>query len=85
MTRHIVARLTSPEPGVHVRDRVGELPRCSWHGRKFDMRTGQTWFDPNRVKVRSRPVAVSAELQKEPYVVETFPVHIEESYVIVEA
>ena len=85
MACHIVARLTSPEPGVHVRDRVGELPRCSWHGREFDMRTGQTWFDPNRAKVRSRPVAVSAELQNGPYVTETFPVHIEDSYVIVEA
>ncbi|HEY0852722.1 MAG TPA: hypothetical protein VGD96_22605 [Bradyrhizobium sp.] len=84
MARHIVARLTSPEPGVHVRDRVGELPRCSC-GREFDMRTGQSWFDPNRVTVRSRPVAVSAELQKRPYVAETFPVQIEDSYVIVEA
>lgn len=49
------------------------------------MRTGQSWFDPNRVTVRSRPVAVSAELQKRPNVAETFPVQIEDSYVIVEA
>ena len=50
------------------------------------MRTGQSWLDPNRVKVRAYPVAVEsgAELQKGPYVAETFPVHIEASYVIVE-
>ena len=81
-----VARLTSPEPGVYVRDRVGELLRCPWHGWEFDMRNGQSWFDPKRVKVRSYPVAVESgeELQKGPYVAETFPVHVEDSYVIIE-
>ena len=53
-----VARLTSPEPGVYQRSRVGELLRCPWHGWEFDMRNGQSWFDPKRVKVRSYPVAV---------------------------
>ena len=53
-----VARLTSPEPGVYERSRVGELLRCPWHGWEFDMRNGQSWFDPKRVKVRSYPVAV---------------------------
>ena len=54
------------------------------------MRNGQSWFDPKRVKVRSYPVAVETgeelakELEKGPYVAETFPVHIEDSYVIVE-
>ena len=50
------------------------------------MRNGQSWFDPKRVKVRSYPVAVESgeELQKGPYVAETFPVHVEDSYVIVE-
>jgi nitrite reductase/ring-hydroxylating ferredoxin subunit len=81
-----VARLTSPEPGVYHRDRVGELLRCPWHGWEFDMRNGQSWFDPKRVKIRSYPVAVESgdELQKGPYVAETFPVHVEDSYVIVE-
>src|SRR5215475_926155 len=81
-----VARLTSPEPGVYHRSRVGELLRCPWHGWEFDMRNGQSWFDPKRFKVRSYPVAVETgeELQKGPYVAETFPVHVEDSYVIVE-
>src|SRR5215475_2176492 len=81
-----VARLTSPEPGVYQRSRIGELLRCPWHGWEFDMRNGQSWFDPKRVKVRAYPVAVESgeELQKGPYVAETFPVHIEDSYVIVE-
>ena len=94
-----VARLTSPEPGVYQRSRVGELLRCGWHGWEFDMRNGQSWFDPKRVKVRAFPVAVArggdlakemtkemdgGEREKGPYVAETFPVHVEDSYVIVE-
>ena len=64
-----VARLTSPEPGIYQRDRVGE-----------------SWFDPKRFRIRSYPVVVEsgAELHKGPYVAETFPVHIEDNYVIVE-
>lgn len=50
------------------------------------MRNGQSWFDSKRVRIRSYPVAVERgdELQKGPYVAETFPVHVEDSYVIVE-
>jgi 3-phenylpropionate/trans-cinnamate dioxygenase ferredoxin subunit len=81
-----VARLTSPEPGVYQRSRVGELLRCAWHGWEFDMRNGQSYFDPKRVKIRSYPVAIESgeELQKGPYVAETFPVQVEDSYVIIE-
>jgi nitrite reductase/ring-hydroxylating ferredoxin subunit len=97
-----VARLTSPEPGIYQRSRVGEWLRCPWHGWEFDMRNGQSWFDPKRFKVRSFPVAVESgqdvvkglaqdsardvadDLVKGPYVAETFPVFVEDSYVIVE-
>jgi nitrite reductase/ring-hydroxylating ferredoxin subunit len=65
-----VARLTSPEPGVYERSRIGELLRCPWHGWEFDMRNGQSWFDPKRVKVRCYPVGVEngEELAKGAYV-----------------
>ena len=55
------------------------------------MRSGQSWFDPKRFKVRSYPVAVergeelAAEMKKGPYVAETLPVHVEDAYVIVDA
>lgn len=82
-----VARLTAPEPGVFQRSRAGEMLRCPWHGWEFDIRNGQSWFDPKRVKVKSYPVAVVTgdALEKGPYVAETFPVHLEDAYVIVEA
>jgi nitrite reductase/ring-hydroxylating ferredoxin subunit len=66
--------------------RDNEIVRCAWHGWEFDMRNGQSYFDPKRVKVRSYPVAVESgeELQKGPYVAETFSVQVEDSYVIIE-
>src|SRR5258708_21405706 len=69
-----VARLTSPEPGVYQRSRVAELLRCAWHGWEFDMRTGQSWFDPNRVKVRTYPAVVKHgdALAQGPYVTRAF-------------
>ena len=53
-----VARLTSSEPGVYQRSRVGELLRCAWHGWEFDMRNGQSYFDPARFKIRTYPVVI---------------------------
>ena len=82
-----VAHLASSEPGEYKRSRVGELLRCAWHGWEFDMATGQSYFDPERVKIRAYPVAVEPgeRLAKGPYVAETFPVTVEDSYVIIEA
>jgi hypothetical protein len=42
----------------YQRSRVGELLRCAWHGWEFDMRNGQSWFDPKRVRVRTYPVVI---------------------------
>jgi hypothetical protein len=50
------------------------------------MRTGQSYFDPVHTKTRSYPVIVTSggELAEGPYVAETFPVTVDESYVLVE-
>ena len=76
----------SDEPGVFKRSRVGEMLRCAWHGWEFDMRTGQSYFDPQHTRVRTYPVKVEAgeTLAKGPYVAETFPVSVEENYVLIE-
>jgi nitrite reductase/ring-hydroxylating ferredoxin subunit len=81
-----VAHLTAAEPGKFKRTRIGEMLRCAWHGWEFDIRTGQSYFDP-RTRIRAYPVAVEAgeELAKGPYVAETFPVTVEHSYVLVDA
>ncbi len=66
--------------------RKGEMLRCPWHGWEFDIRTGQSWCDPQRVRARLYPVAVEpgAEVVKGPYVAETFPVSVEQDYVVLE-
>lgn len=82
-----VARLTSPEPGVYQRSRVGEMLRCPWHGWEFDLRTGKSWCEPDRVRARQFSVSVApgATLVEGPYVAETFPVRVEDDYVVLEA
>ena len=82
-----VAVLHSDEPGKYQRSRVGEMLRCPWHGWEFDVRTGQSYFDPVHTKVRAYPTAVETgeTLARGPYVAETFPVTVDEKYVLVEA
>lgn len=79
--------------------RAGEILRCPWHGWEYDLRTGQSWFDPARVQVRHYEVSVEPGarllaavtdqadmqgLEPGPYVAETFPVSVEQRYVLVE-
>jgi 3-phenylpropionate/trans-cinnamate dioxygenase ferredoxin subunit len=77
----------SDEPGEYNYSRRGEIIRCPWHGWEFDIRTGKSWCDPERVHVRHFPVAVEpgARLVEGPFLAETFPVSIENDYVVVEA
>jgi 3-phenylpropionate/trans-cinnamate dioxygenase ferredoxin subunit len=114
--------VTSSRPGEYATSRSGEIIRCPWHGWEFDLRTGQSWFDPRAVRVRRYDVTVEpgsvlideaepaapppadpgttpgevaaaggAEadasmggLAKGPYVAETYPVVVEQEYVIVD-
>ena len=79
--------ISAPRPGCTGTRRGGEILRCPWHGWEFDIRTGQSWCDPTRV--RARPYAVSVQpgtrLVAGPYVAETVPVSVENDYVVVEA
>lgn len=89
--------VSSSEPGDYHVTRQGEIVRCPWHGWEFDIRTGQSWFDPRRVRVRSydvtlEPAAVavdlpspqSTDLEKGPYVAETYAVEIEQQHIVVD-
>jgi 3-phenylpropionate/trans-cinnamate dioxygenase ferredoxin subunit len=97
-TGNTLGFLKSAGVGEFVYSRPGEVIRCPWHGWEYDLRTGQSWFDPQRVLVRRYDVsvesgeAIAAELgeqdadglRKGPYVAETFPVTVEKQYVLVE-
>lgn len=58
-------------------EREGEIIRCPWHGWEFDIKTGKSIFNPHRVRTASYPVQV------EETPVETFPVEIQSSSVLV--
>jgi len=83
----LVGLIESSSPGEYKYSRQGEIIRCPWHSWEFDLRTGKSWCDPNKVKVRNYNVKVEpgAALVEGPYVAETFPVTVENDYVIVEA
>jgi nitrite reductase/ring-hydroxylating ferredoxin subunit len=43
----------SRSPGEYDYIRRGEVLRCPWHQWEFDIRTGRSWWDPAKVRVRS--------------------------------
>jgi 3-phenylpropionate/trans-cinnamate dioxygenase ferredoxin subunit len=97
--------LTASAPGEFSYEPRREILTCPWHGWEFHVRTGQSWCDPVRLRVRrfdvslergetltvERPAASEAEsaapapgMVRGPYVVETYPVSLEGTYVVVD-
>jgi nitrite reductase/ring-hydroxylating ferredoxin subunit len=78
--------LESAEPGAYRYTRLGEIVRCPWHGWEYDVRTGKSWCEPDRLGARSYRVSIEpgARLVEGPYVAETFQVSVENDYVVVE-
>ena len=78
--------IESSQPGEYRYSRKGEILRCPWHGWEFDIRTGQSWCDPEKVNLRLYPIEVAPgqTVVKGPYVAETIPVSVENDYVVVE-
>ena len=81
----------SLEPGRYVYSRPDEILRCPWHGWEFDIRTGKSACDPERVRAMRYDVEVEGgdalveEIAKEELPsVETFEVSVEEDYVVIE-
>lgn len=93
-----VGEITSSGPGDYQYDRPGEIIRCPWHAWEFDLRTGASWFDPKRRRVRSYDVNVvkAVELPEDvtppragmvmgPYTAETIPVSVDGTYIVIDA
>jgi nitrite reductase/ring-hydroxylating ferredoxin subunit len=78
--------LESPQPGQYIYTRKGEILRCPWHGWEFDIRTGQSYCDPERIRAKAYPVDVEPgkTVVEGPYVAETVPVRVEEDYVVID-
>ena len=60
VTGFVMARV----PGEYSYTRHGEIVRCPWHGWEFDIKTGQSWFDPAQTRVRAYPVTVETSTQE---------------------
>lgn len=88
--------VVSPVPGDVSLDTSVDLITCAWHGWEFDIRTGQSYWNPEHLRARRFPVgvepgeAVAAYLEtggleriEGPYRAETIPVSIEADYVVV--
>ena len=82
----LLSRLESPTPGEYRLTRQGEMLRCPWHCWEFDIRTGQSYCDPRRFRVKAYAAHVEpgASVVKGPYVAETLNVSVEDDYVVVE-
>lgn len=86
--------VSSAEPGEYVLAEDAALVACPWHGWEYDLATGQSFLGPGEPPVRTYAVSVAAEpasapganggRRPGPYVTETFPVHVENAYVVVE-
>lgn len=89
--------IQAAKPGEYQYSRPEEILRCPWHGWEFDIKTGQSWFDPAKTRVRRYEVVVEpgtalesegeealVGLVKGPYVAETYSVSVEQQYVVVE-
>jgi nitrite reductase/ring-hydroxylating ferredoxin subunit len=57
-TGRLAGFLQATVPGEYGYSRPGEILRCPWHGWEFHVRTGQSWFDPARVRTRRYAVSV---------------------------
>jgi 3-phenylpropionate/trans-cinnamate dioxygenase ferredoxin subunit len=90
-----VGRVESTAPGEYIYDPCKCLLKCAWHGWEFDLRTGQSWFNPTRKRVRPYVVTVEkgeAILESErsgegrlpgPYIAETYDVSVEDNYLVI--
>ncbi|MGG5823667.1 Rieske (2Fe-2S) protein, partial [Falsiroseomonas sp. HW251] len=80
------------EPGVIEYDRAGEIIRCPWHAWEFDIRTGRSHFDPDRVRVRAYPartvdaaaIQAGAACDRAREGAETYPAFVEGEYVVID-
>jgi 3-phenylpropionate/trans-cinnamate dioxygenase ferredoxin subunit len=53
-------------PGDYQTSREGEIIACPWHGWEFDLRTGQSWCEPERLRVRTYDVRLEAGAEVAP-------------------
>ena len=86
----VIGLVESSGPGDVRLDDGRKFLTCPLHGWEFDVHTGQSYFDPKRVRARRYPVEVRSgaevtggERVPGPYTAETFDVVVDSDYVVV--
>lgn len=85
--------MCSSGPGQYALEREGEILRCPWHRWEFDLRTGRSCAEPGRLWLRTYEVSVAGAAVASPAdeaeaavpAATTFPVSVENSWVVIEA
>jgi len=73
------------KPGEYVWGRDGEIVSCPWHGWEFDITTGESVFNPHRMRVKAYEVTLEdgTPLGEDDPKLETYDVEVEGQYVVV--
>ena len=81
----LVGLVESDRPGQYNFTRSNEIIRCAWHGWEFDIRTGKSRCEPEKIKATQYNIdtKTGSEVIEEGYEAETFDVAIEDNYVVV--
>ena len=81
----LVGLVESDRPGQYNFTRSNEIIRCAWHGWEFDIRTGKSRCEPEKIKATQYNIdtKTGSEVIEEAYETETFDVAIEDNYVVV--
>lgn len=92
----LTGKISASRPGAYETDPSRHYVRCPWHGWEYELGTGQSYFDPERNRVRPYDISVASgkEVRNElsddgqarpgPYVAETYEIKVEDDYVVVE-
>ena len=81
----LVGLVEADRPGQYNFTRNNEIIRCAWHGWEFDIRTGKSRCEPEKIKATRYNVEtkIGSDIIEEAYEAETFNVTVENNYVIV--
>ena len=85
--------MCSSAPGTYELVREGEILRCPWHRWEFDLRTGKSCAEPNRLGLKTYEVAITEANEvpqgdiREAQTLEAtvFPVSVDGSWVVIDA
>lgn len=82
----LTVAVTSREPGIYDFDATRHVIRCPWHAWEFDIRTGRSWCEPNRFRVRSFKTEVESgeKLLDGRLAVQSYPVKTDDTYILID-